>query len=332
MSMFDQPLLPSLADMPGEVSELNAFIAQYPIRGVLQQLVRERAWDYVRKIRDAPKVPLLERLLSTYSLSSNEGQVLMELAESFLRIPDTYTRDALISDKLPGRQWFGFDSQLRLLIGSALQLATKIVHPDRVGLFHDMVKRLSIPIIRQSVHAAMNMIAGQFVLAGDIVTAIQRCNSRGQIASFDMLGEAARSEDDAERYQRKYLEAIVAVGQQQPEQPIYQRHGVSVKLSALSARYETAKQADIIEVLLPRLLELVETARAHNITLTIDAEENARLDISLNIISHVLQSSLCENWVGFGLALQAYQRRAGFVLEHVIAKARCLDRKFHVRL
>ncbi|WP_018267677.1 bifunctional proline dehydrogenase/L-glutamate gamma-semialdehyde dehydrogenase PutA [Methylosinus sp. LW4] len=288
----------------------------------------------------APKsMASVETLLQEYSLSTREGLALMALAESLLRVPDDSTLDLLIADKLAAgafdRHSPASDALLVQATAFALGLSTKIFAADETprGLVAQAARRLGAPALRGAARQAMKLMGGHFVLGQTIDEALARAaDDERWRYSFDMLGEGARSAADAERYFAAYAAAIEAIGAKAGACALPQRPGVSVKLSALHPRFEPLSRARVLRELTPRLLELARLARAHDLVFTVDAEEADRLELSLDVIDAVVADSSLAGWNGFGLAIQAYQKRAAAVIGHMEALAKAHDRRFMVRL
>lgn len=304
--------------------------------------IHSSASTLVSKIRKSSKPGLMEVFLAEYGLSSEEGVALMCLAEALLRVPDADTMDALIEDKIAPSDWSKHQRQSASMLVNAstwgLMLTGKVLSEDRpgvAGVLSGMVKRLGEPVIRTAVARAMKEMGRQFVLGETITSAMVRAKTRegeGYTYSYDMLGEAARTEDDAQAYLTAYREAIVAAGTSPIGGDIRERPGVSVKLSALFPRYEFPQKARVMEVLVPRLIELARLAAEVKIGLNIDAEEADRLDLSLDVIEAALSDPSLVGWDGFGVVVQAYGPRAPAVIDWLYALAVRLDRRIMVRL
>jgi len=264
----------------------------------------------------------LDAFLHEYALSSPEGVALMCLAEALLRIPDAETVDKLIRDKLAPADWqrhLGHSASLFVNASTwALLLTGRLLRADPGGAdlaaaLRRVIARSSEPVWRQAVTAAMRILAGQFIIGRTIEEGLQRSRAaarQGYRHSFDMLGEAARTSADAARYRAAYSRAIASIGQAAAGRPIEAAPGISVKLSALHPRYEMAQRERIMRELLPSLLGLAGEAKAAGIGLTIDAEEADRLELSLDLIEVLALAPDLAGWDGFGLAVQAYQKRA----------------------
>jgi RHH-type transcriptional regulator, proline utilization regulon repressor / proline dehydrogenase / delta 1-pyrroline-5-carboxylate dehydrogenase len=288
----------------------------------------------------------LDALLRQYHLASTEGVVLMCLAEALLRIPDAYTADRLIADKLAEGDWERYlGSSESLLVNAStwgLMLTGRLVDLDRGelgsvrGWFGRLAARIGEPVARAALRQAMRVMGHQFVMGRTISEALQRTAGRSESRyaySFDMLGEAAITAVDAQRYLEKYRDAISDVGRHVRESAAgATRPGISVKLSALHPRYEYPQRDRVLRELAPRLAQLVGQAREAGIGLTVDAEEADRLELSLQLIDTVLESELTQGYEGFGLAVQAYQKRAHGVLQWLIQRSRHLHRRITVRL
>ena len=298
--------------------------------------------DLVARIRASVKPGLMEVFLAEYGLSTDEGIALMCLAEALLRVPDATTMDALIEDKIAPSDWGRHlgKSASSLVNAStwALMLTGKVLderEPGVVGHLKAAVKRLGEPVIRSAVTRAMKEMGRQFVLGETIATAMKRAadlESKGYTYSYDMLGEAARTESDARRYYLSYSGAITAIASACKSHDIRANPGISVKLSALHPRYEVAKSDRVMAELVPRVRALAGLAKAARLGFNIDAEEADRLALSLKVIEAVLSDPSLKGWDGFGVVVQAYGRRAGAVIDWLHALATKLDRKIMVRL
>jgi len=314
---------------------------------------RSRAWERARKMvlqirQDQEGNGAIDALLNEYSLSSEEGVVLMCLAEALLRVPDKHTQDELIRDKISQGQWtnhLGASDSLfvnasswgLLLTGSMVDYADKR-KKDHFGLLKKTVGRLGEPVIRKSMNFAMKIMGKQFVMGENIKAATVRAATKeqqGYVYSYDMLGEGARTMADADKYLKAYADAIddigevaVASGKNDPRKV----PGISIKLSAIHPRYEFSHKGRVMEELVPKLKALCLQAKQYNIGLTVDAEESERLDISLDVIEAVFTDSDLGDWQGFGIALQAYQKRAVFVVDWLRDLTLRTNRKMMVRL
>lgn len=304
--------------------------------------ISSRAADLVRSVRQASNPQLMEVFLSEYGLSTSEGVALMCLAEALLRVPDSETMDDLIRDKIAPHDWSSHSGESSSIFVNAstwaLMLTGRVLEEGEGGIertLRAMVRRLGEPVIRKAVSAAMREMGEQFVLGRTIKEAIKRgrgYSDKGYTYSFDMLGEAARTEADALRYHRAYADAIAALKPGATHRDIVKNHGISVKLSAIHPRYEVAKKETMLPVLSARLLELALAACEADMGLNIDAEEQDRLDLSLDVIEAVLSDPRLAGWSGFGVVVQAYGPRAPFVLDWLYALAHKLDRRIMVRL
>jgi RHH-type proline utilization regulon transcriptional repressor/proline dehydrogenase/delta 1-pyrroline-5-carboxylate dehydrogenase len=300
----------------------------------------------VHSVRARPKPGGLDAFLHEYALSSREGIVLMCLAEALLRIPDAATADRLIRDKIGGADWDAHVGRSESLFVNAstwaLMLTGRLVgeEPDKRVDWTQVMKRLLArsgePVIRAAMTQAMRILGRQFVMGRTIAEALERAQGaerQGYRHSYDMLGEAARTAADAQRYLESYRVAIRAIGQAaKGAQSIHDAPNISVKLSALHPRYEYAKRKRVLDELGPRLVELCRTAKDAGIGLTVDAEEADRLDLSLDLIEQAAGDKDLEGWDGFGLALQAYQKRGIALVDWLAALARRHKRRLMVRL
>ena len=281
----------------------------------------------------------IEDFLHAYSLSTKEGLALMVLAEALLRVPDAATADRLIEDKLAAGRWL--DGELRstaLLVSASawtLGIAARIIHPGETPetILDTIVRRVGLPTLRTATRQAMRLIGSHFVLGQTIEEALSRARSHHDVRySFDMLGEGARTAADAEKYFAAYAAAIEAIGASTGNAVLPARPGISVKLSALHPRFEAISHDRVIKELTPRLLELARMAKAHELQFTVDAEEVDRLELSLEIIGAVLSDPSLRSWDGFGLAVQAYQKRALAVIGWLEDAAAALSGRLTVRL
>jgi RHH-type proline utilization regulon transcriptional repressor/proline dehydrogenase/delta 1-pyrroline-5-carboxylate dehydrogenase len=288
----------------------------------------------------------LDAFLRKYDLSSQEGVILMCLAEALLRIPDDDTADRLIADKIRGGDWESHLGNGESLFVNAstwgLLLTGRMVSlddPDRSAparWMSRMVTRMGEPMVRGAMRQAMRIMGHQFVMGRNIAEACARSREGDNAAyrySFDMLGESALTAADAERYFDAYRDAIATVGRGiAPGTPPEAAASISVKLSALHPRYERGNRATVLRELAPRLVELARVARDGGVALTVDAEESERLELSLELIEAVCRAPELEGWHGFGLAVQAYQKRCGAVIDWLAATARANRRRLNVRL
>jgi RHH-type proline utilization regulon transcriptional repressor/proline dehydrogenase/delta 1-pyrroline-5-carboxylate dehydrogenase len=307
-----------------------------------EQAVEADATRLVTGIRKAQgSLGGVEDFLREYGLSTREGLALMVLAEALLRVPDAETADRLIEDKLAAAQFDAretkSDSWLVSASTWALATAARLVHPGETpaSVLAGLVRRIGSPAVRGAARQAMRILGHQFVLGETIADALSRARSseaKGYRHSYDMLGEGARTAADAERYFRSYADAITAIGAKAGRKALPDRPGISVKLSALHPRYEAVQEARVLAELPGRFLELARLAKANDLNLTIDAEEADRLELSLDVIARVAADPSLAGWDGFGLAVQAYQKRAVAVVDWMDELARGLGRRFMVRL
>ncbi|MGD9913651.1 MAG: bifunctional proline dehydrogenase/L-glutamate gamma-semialdehyde dehydrogenase PutA [Rhizobiaceae bacterium] len=328
--------------MPDEGAALSRLVDQAGLSSGERAAISSRAADLVRAVRDSSDPKLMEAFLSTYGLSTKEGVALMCLAEALLRVPDTETMDDLIRDKIAPHDWSahsGGSSSIFVNASTwALMLTGKVLDDEGGGIegtLRAMVRRLGEPVIRKAVAAAMRELGENFVLGRTIKEAVKRgrgMTAKGYLYSFDMLGEAARTEADALRYHRAYADAISSLNSGSSGTDIRRNPGISVKLSALHPRYEVAQRETMLPVMAERLLSLAIAARHARMGLNIDAEEADRLDLSLDVIERVLADPELAGWDGFGVVVQAYGPRAGFVIDWLYALAKRLDRRIMVRL
>jgi len=281
----------------------------------------------------------IEAFLHEYQLNSEEGIVLMAMAEALLRIPDSRTQDLFLQEKLTHADWrshlqhsdsflVNFSTKTLLFIR---QFEHHVASSERV--FEQLMSRLGTPLIRTALKQAMQYLAQQFVIAESIQQAVQHCRQNPAYRySFDMLGEAALTAVEAERYYQSYIEAIATLAKHASSADIYANPGISIKLSALCPRYEPLQHACAVKKLIDKLLILAKRARTANISITVDAEETERLDMSLDIFAAVFTHPDLKGWHGLGLAVQAYQKRALPVIRWLAELADMQHGKIALRL
>jgi RHH-type proline utilization regulon transcriptional repressor/proline dehydrogenase/delta 1-pyrroline-5-carboxylate dehydrogenase len=309
--------------------------------------VQATATSLVEGVRKAPASKTgLDAFLRQYDLSSQEGVILMCLAEALLRIPDDETADRLIADKLRAGDWASHlgDSQSLFVNASTwgLMLTGRIVRLEAddvaapAGAIGRVVSRIGEPVVRTAMRQAMRIMGHQFVMGRTLKEALDNsltgANKRYRY-TFDMLGEAALTTADATRYFEAYRTAIGALQARVPEYPDFEsRPSISVKLSAMHPRFERAHRQRVLRELTPKLVELCRLARDAGIALTLDTEESERLEITLELLAAVCRDPALACWDGFGIALQTYQKRAMPMVRYVIGLARETRRTLHVRL
>lgn len=321
---------------------LRALMADVALSGDDRMQIKNRAVALVEEIRRAPKQGLMEVFLNEYGLSTDEGVALMTLAEALLRVPDTTTIDALIEDKISPANWgqhLGHSSSSLVNASTwALLLTGKVLEDAPQGMagqMRGMLKRLGEPVIRSAVARAMREMGRQFVLGRTIEEAMERAKgkeTKGFGYSYDMLGEAAMTAKDADGYFDSYAAAISTISKRSKAAHPADNPGISVKLSALYPRYEYSQKTQVMSELVPKVVKLAEAAAAANMGFNIDAEEAARLELSLDVIEAVLATDRLNGWDGFGVVVQAYGPRAPHVLDWLEALAKRLDRRTMVRL
>ncbi|MCX7120587.1 MAG: bifunctional proline dehydrogenase/L-glutamate gamma-semialdehyde dehydrogenase PutA [Gammaproteobacteria bacterium] len=303
------------------------------------------ATDLVNAVRDEKNDQTsVEALMMEYDLSSEEGTVLMCLAEALLRIPDKETEDLLIKDKLTGGDWEkhigASESTFVNLTTRSLSLGGKVLADQSNSnifkkMWYGLVSRCGEPVIREAVRRSMKIMSEHFVLGRTIDEALKNAKplaQQGYLFSFDMLGEMARTQAQAEHYFAAYQNAIQVMSESPGRSNGFLSPSISIKLSALHPRYEFAKKETVVPFLIERLKKLALQAKNSGIFVTVDAEEAHRLDISLDIFTAVFADPDFAHWDGLGLAVQAYQKRAYFVLEYLIALAQKHHKKMCVRL
>jgi len=325
-----------------EYEVIQKLIAEAGLTPEERAAISARAADLVRSVRSNARPTLMEKFLSEYGLTTREGVALMCLAEALLRVPDTLTIDDLIEDKIRSGNWGAHVGRARSgLVNTAtiaLLMTSNLLQDSgrhSVGdTLRKLVKRLGEPVVRSIAAQAMKEMGRQFVLGRDIEEAQARGKSymaRGYTYSYDMLGEAARTDRDARCYFDAYATAIDSIARNCTGD-IRTNPGISVKLSALLARYEYGQKERVMNELVPRTLELARKAAKANMSFNIDAEEQDRLDLSLDVIEAVLSDPSLEGWDGFGVVVQAFGKRASSVLDWLYALAGKLERRIMVRL
>ncbi|MEL1263273.1 bifunctional proline dehydrogenase/L-glutamate gamma-semialdehyde dehydrogenase PutA [Pseudoxanthomonas putridarboris] len=304
------------------------------------------ATDLVKRVRArAQDQGAIEAFMRQYDLGSEEGVLLMCVAEALLRIPDQDTADKLIRDKLGDADWERHLGQSDSVLVNAstwgLMLTGRLVNlndltrADVPGAFKRLVGRVGEPVVRLAVRQAMRIMGHQFVMGRTIDEALSRSRKGGNADyrySFDMLGEGALTAGDAARYLDAYRKAIHAIGRTGPFDDVFAAPSISIKLSALHPRYEHAKRARVMAELAPGILELAQLARSYGIGFTIDAEEADRLELSLDLIAKTFSDPSLDGWEGYGLAVQAYQKRTPYVIDFLADLARRVGRRMPVRL
>ena len=297
----------------------------------------------VERLRAKPRGGGVEGLIHEYALSSQEGVALMCLAEALLRIPDGATRDALIRDKISTGDWRAHVGQSPSLFVNAAtwglvvtgRLTTTTSEASLGSALTRLIGRGGEPLIRRGVDLAMRMMGEQFVTGQTIAEALansRKLEARGFRYSYDMLGEAATTAEDAARYLEDYETAIHAIGKASAGRGIYEGPGISIKLSALHPRYARAKQARVMDELLPRVKGLAALAKSYDIGLNIDAEEADRLEISLDLLEALALDPELAGWNGIGFVIQAYGKRCPFAIDWIVDLARRAGRRIMVRL
>ncbi len=316
----------------GIVAALRNDLARSP---ATVEAVTARGLTLIRKAKaEGERETLVAQLMNRYRLSTEEGVVLMCLAEALLRVPDSATANALIRDKIAGRHWAEGDAEDSPLVvalsARGLSLGSATLMLDAMGsqakpltLLKSMIRRSGEPVIRQAALAAMKLLGQQFVMGESIDAAVKRADrDKSELASFDMLGEAARTDDDARRYYDSYAAAIARIGRDAKPGDPFANHGISIKLSALHPRYEYLQGRRVRDELIPRVIELAQAARGVNIPLMIDAEESDRLEPHLDVYGALIDAGIADGWTGLGIVVQAYQKRASEVIRWVAARAR----------
>ncbi|AVF02605.1 MULTISPECIES: bifunctional proline dehydrogenase/L-glutamate gamma-semialdehyde dehydrogenase PutA [Devosia] len=325
-----------------ETTLVSDLIGQTGLDDVARAQISRRAVDLVQAVRSSTKLGLMESFLAEYGLDSEEGLALMSLAEALLRVPDSETVDALIHDKIGGADWArhfgGSESPLVNFSSWALNLTAEVLGDPEIApksALHRAVARLGEPVIRTAVSHAMRLMGSQFVFGRTIDEAVahaRKPEALGYRYSYDMLGEAARTAEDAQRYFHAYLNAINALAPHCIHGSVRDNPGISVKLSALHPRYEFAQRERVMTELVDVTRQLALVAAKANMGFNIDAEEADRLDLSLDVIEAVLETPELAGWNGFGVVVQAYGKRVLPLIDWLEETAARLDRRIMVRL
>lgn len=326
-----------------EQSVLEAMMRNSSITLAQRQAIQQRAIDLVSELRRKDDAGLMEKFLGEYGLSTEEGLALMTLAEALLRVPDQQTVSDLIEDKIAGAAWaehlgrsesalVNFSTRALLLTSAVLK---EPAASDTGKGLRSAIKRLGEPVIRRAVKQAMVEMGNQFVLGETVDEAINNgmaLQAKGYHYSYDMLGEAALTQADADGYFAAYKAAITKLSQSSKHEKSRDNPGISVKLSALHPRYESTQRLRVLKELVPRLSELARLARQSNMGFNIDAEEANRLDLSLDVIEAVFCDDALSGWDGFGVVVQAYGKRCAPVIDWLYALTLKFDRRMMVRL
>ena len=338
-STFAPPLFtaPYAAD---DIAIARQLLGASRLSGDREARIDQTATRLIEAIRaDDDRLGGVEDMLREFALSTKEGLALMVLAEALLRVPDARTADRFIEDKLGEGDFIHHETRSSAFLVNAsawaLGMSARVIQPGETpdGTIGRLVKRLGAPAVRAATRQAMRLMGSHFVLGETIEAALARAQSSAAPRySFDMLGEGARTAADAERYFNAYASAIEAIGASAGSRPLPDRPGISIKLSALHPRFEALSRQRVMTELVPRLVDLAQRAKSFNLNLTVDAEEADRLELSLEVIAAGFADASLAGWDGFGLAIQAYQKRAGAVIDYVHELAAKLNRRMMVRL
>jgi RHH-type proline utilization regulon transcriptional repressor/proline dehydrogenase/delta 1-pyrroline-5-carboxylate dehydrogenase len=323
-----------------EGEQVTMLLKEATLPAELRQRIADRARALVTDVRRQGLPSGIDGLMHEYDLSNQEGVVLMCLAEALLRIPDAETMDNLIYDKISAGDWekhVGKSDSLFVNASSwGLMLTGRMIRfKDNQGTFKRFIQRRGEPVVRRAITQAMGVLGRQFIMGRTVKAALGRSRNdrkKGYRHSFDMLGEAARTVQAADRYFHAYQEAIDAIGEVAEQRGPIEGPGISVKLSALHPRYELAQGQRMKMELLPRLRTLALQAKSYNIGLNIDSEEATRIDLSLELLKALFTDPALEDWEGLGLALPAYQKRAFHIIDWLADLAHSQGRRLLVRL
>ena len=329
-----------------EARAVQALLPDAQLEPDAQARVDQRARSLVQAVRDRKaEQGVLEAFMQEYDLSSEEGVVLMCLAEALLRIPDDETAEKLIADKLGEADWeshLGKSSSIMvnastwglMLTGKLVALSESSQSNFRKTL-RRLVNRSGEPMVRTAIRQAMRIMGHQYVMGRTIEDALDRSQQKKNRAfrySFDMLGEAALTSADADRYLESYRAAITAIGARERPDDIFAAPSISVKLSALHPRLEPGQRRRVVRELTPRLLELAQLALANRMALTVDTEEADRLMLTLDVFGAVLREPDLAGWNGLGLALQTYQKRAPAMIDWLAELSARTGQRIPIRL
>lgn len=330
-----------------ETECVEQLIDATPIDAELNQKIYALAFNLAHSLRERKsaggKAGIVQGLLQEFALSSQEGIALMCLAEALLRIPDNATRDLLIRDKINQGNWKDHLGQSNLMFVNAaawgLMLTGKLMETPKQqslsSMLTGLLARSGRGIIRKAVDVAMRMMGEQFVTGETIEEALQHAEvleEKGFRYSYDMLGEAALTAHDADRYFKDYTQAIHAIGKASKDKDVYTGPGISIKLSALHPRYQRSQIQRVHDELYPKILELAILAKNYNIGLNIDAEEADRLEMSLELLERLCFEPELANWKGIGFVIQAYQKRCFYVVDYIIDLAKRSRKRLMIRL
>lgn len=305
----------------------------------IRTYISQQTARLVQQIRDTQSPDLLSLFLAEYNLTSEEGLALMTLSETLLRVPDNKTRDQLFSDKIANKNWSRHlshsNSSVVNIATIALNVADMLVAQGHDESLKDKVKHalaiLSNPLIRITTANIMSFFSSQFVFAENMVSALKK-SSDNALYSYDMLGEAAWTAEDALRHYDSYKSALIAIGEENTQTDVFLANGISIKLSALHPKYDYMHKERVMSELAPRVLSLARLARQYNIALNIDAEESQRLDISLDIFDYVASHFTQSGWQGLGMVVQTYLKRAPHIIDWLYACSQKHQIKLMVRL
>ena len=323
-----------------ETPLLETLLSQTKIYQKHIDVIAERATRYIEEIRANKKLSGVEEFIKQFGLQEKEAIGLLSLAEALLRVPDNKTKDDLITDKLKEADWrkflkenAGFSLYSKTF---ALMLSSNIAKFDHSkNPIENIIHRLSEPTIRLAFKAAMQLLGKEFVAGVDIEKAIKNSNTdikKGYIYSYDMLGEGARDQVQADKYFKSYTNALEALKDIDNDKPLFKRPNISVKLSALHPRYELLKQKRVMSELYQKIKAIAILAKKYDLTISLDAEESYRLDIELELFAKLIQDPDFENFNGIGFVLQSYQKRAIPVIEFLIKLAKANNKIIPIRL
>ncbi|MDN3577214.1 bifunctional proline dehydrogenase/L-glutamate gamma-semialdehyde dehydrogenase PutA [Chitinimonas viridis] len=317
-----------------EAEAINSLLPLARLDEQGEKAVHVRTLSLAQGVRQAVSKNHFEAFLQSYGLGSEEGVALMALAEALLRIPDTNTQDVLIRDLLESRDWRRSQTATWLVSAASRALLftdSWIEASEGRHWFDRLLRKMGEPVLRSAMKAGMKVMANHFVVGETIEEALDNADKRWRY-SYDMLGEAALTNADAEAYFKAYHEAIAALGRRNDPETGFARQSISVKLSAIHPRYELAQLDRVQNELYGRLLDLAQAAAKADLVFSIDAEESERLEISLWLYERLLREPSLKDWRGLGLVVQAYQKRAPFVIDWLAELAADTGRVLPIRL
>jgi RHH-type proline utilization regulon transcriptional repressor/proline dehydrogenase/delta 1-pyrroline-5-carboxylate dehydrogenase len=327
-----------------EPTVVKTLLAELDLTEDFYDDVHKQTLELINRIRKIPQHgSFVAKLMHQFKLSSPQGLTLMAMAESLLRIPDIETQDKLIQEKLTQGDWDkaleGVDGSMAKLSKFALLASQKVLNTEETsgvsGFFKKALAKTGAPVIRQSVKQMISQLANEFILGSSIDHALSNAKTleaKGYRYSYDMLGESAMTAQDAERYFQSYKNAITALAKISQDKGMDASPSISIKLSALHPRFEYAQKHRVLEELTPKVMDLALMCKDSQIAMTIDAEEADVLELTMDLVQRVAMSPSLSGWNGFGIVVQAYQKRAYRLVDWTIELAKLSGQKLNIRL